>query len=286
MSFSTLFSPEKDSVPSGYNALDCESVISYLSTAVPRTMVPARGTPRVEEIREGNLNSIFRIIYEDGGDGCFSLVIKQALPYMRRVGKGWPLTVKRGVIEGRALKIFYEIYPEAVPRVYHIDEEMCLIIMEDLSPRRILRRDLIDGRMCPHLPVHIGRFLAKNFLAACLSITPSERRWAAHNLFNPRLCRITEDLVFTNPYIEGGWGNRGDEALNEEIKRLRSDEELQAEVLDLKEKFITCSESLIHGDLHTGSILADEKSVKIIDAEFACYGPVGYDLGNVMGHLF
>jgi 5-methylthioribose kinase len=41
----------------------------------------------------------------------------------------------------------------------------------------------------------------------------------------------------------------------------------------------------VHGDLHTGSIFVREDSTKMIDPEFAFYGPAGYDVGNVIANL-
>ena len=46
------------------------------------------------------------------------------------------------------------------------------------------------------------------------------------------------------------------------------------------------AQALLHGDLHTGSILANETGIRVLDAEFAFYGPMGYDIGNVLGNLF
>ena len=46
------------------------------------------------------------------------------------------------------------------------------------------------------------------------------------------------------------------------------------------------AQALIHGDLHSGSIFANEQGIKVIDPEFAFYGPMGYDIGNVIGNLF
>ena len=46
------------------------------------------------------------------------------------------------------------------------------------------------------------------------------------------------------------------------------------------------AQALIHGDLHSGSIFINEKGLKVIDPEFAFYGPMGYDVGNVIGNLF
>ena len=44
-------------------------------------------------------------------------------------------------------------------------------------------------------------------------------------------------------------------------------------------------EALIHGDLHTGSIMVTESETRVIDPEFAFYGPMGFDLGAVIGNL-
>ena len=40
-------------------------------------------------------------------------------------------------------------------------------------------------------------------------------------------------------------------------------------------------EALIHGDLHTGSIMVTESETRVIDPEFAFYGPMGFDVGAV-----
>src|SRR5207247_7534155 len=44
-------------------------------------------------------------------------------------------------------------------------------------------------------------------------------------------------------------------------------------------------EALIHGDLHTGSIMVTDSSTMVIDPEFAFYGPMGFDLGAVIGNM-
>ena len=43
--------------------------------------------------------------------------------------------------------------------------------------------------------------------------------------------------------------------------------------------------SLIHGDLHTGSIFINEESTKVFDPEFCFYGPMGYVKGNCFFRL-
>ncbi len=68
--------------------------------------------------------------------------------------------------------------------------------------------------------------------------------------------------------------------------RLYEDEALHGEVAALRNGFMNNAQALIHGDLHSGSIFANEQGIKVIDPEFAFYGPMGYDIGNVIGNLF
>ena len=49
--------------------------------------------------------------------------------------------------------------------------------------------------------------------------------------------------------------------------------------------FMTRAQSLIHGDLHTGSIFINEDSTMVFDPEFCFYGPMGYDIGNVIANM-
>ena len=44
-------------------------------------------------------------------------------------------------------------------------------------------------------------------------------------------------------------------------------------------------EALIHGDLHTGSMMGTQSETLVIDPEFAFYGPMGFDVGAVLGNL-
>ncbi|EEV20355.1 putative S-methyl-5-thioribose kinase [Treponema vincentii ATCC 35580] len=108
--------------------------------------------------------------------------------------------------------------------------------------------------------------------------------------------------MFSEPYCNGKNRNRitpGNESFVK--KTLYTDEALKAEVASLRETFMNKAEALIHGDLHTGSIFigksidssnslgsnsANEHCMKIIDPEFAFYGPIGYDLGNIIANLY
>ena len=44
-------------------------------------------------------------------------------------------------------------------------------------------------------------------------------------------------------------------------------------------------QALLHGNLHTGSVMASETDTKVIDPAFAAFGPIGFDVGSLIGHL-
>jgi 5-methylthioribose kinase len=97
--------------------------------------------------------------------------------------------------------------------------------------------------------------------------------------------RITEDLIFTDPYRVAEQNHWTQPWLDATAAAFREDLDLHVAISRLKLKFLTAPEALIHGDLHTGSIMVTEGSTVVIDPEFAFYGPMGFDLGAVIGNL-
>lgn len=51
------------------------------------------------------------------------------------------------------------------------------------------------------------------------------------------------------------------------------------------DRFCERTQALLHGDLHTGSIMVTQTSTKCIDPEFGFYGPMGFDVGAFLGNL-
>ena len=56
-------------------------------------------------------------------------------------------------------------------------------------------------------------------------------------------------------------------------------------IAKIKFDFMNNAQALLHGDLHTGSIFVREDSTRMFDPEFAFFGPIGYDVGNVIANL-
>jgi len=55
---------------------------------------------------------------------------------------------------------------------------------------------------------------------------------------------------------------------------------------ELKDKFMNHTQALIHGDLHTGSIMVTQDKTVMIDPEFAFFGPIGFDTGAILANFF
>ncbi|MFC5647643.1 S-methyl-5-thioribose kinase [Paenibacillus solisilvae] len=234
------------------------------------------------EIGDGNLNLVFHI--SDPASGR-SIIMKQALPYAKVVGESWPLTLDRARIESEALILEGELAPGLVPQVYHYDAELALTVMEDLSNHVIMRQGLMQNNRYPLFAEHISTFLAQTlFFTSDLGMNQQEKKLRARNFTNPELCKITEDLIFDDPYRDADT-NSFDEAIRDEAAALWNDGALHLEVALLREKFLTHAQALLHGDLHTGSIFITPQSTKIIDPEFAYYGPMGFDIGAVIANL-
>ena len=136
-----------------YVALDTSTVLDYLRT-VPALdgILPQEAGLHAREVGDGNLNQVF--IVQSGnadGGGNGSVVLKQALPYLRVAGESWPLTRERMRFETQALIKHNELAPGLAPQVYHFDQEMSLVVMEDLSALEVMRRPLVARQTFPAL---------------------------------------------------------------------------------------------------------------------------------------
>jgi 5-methylthioribose kinase len=242
----------------------------------------AEGQIVSREIGDGNLNLVFHVSQPSSGR---SLIVKQALPYAKVVGESWPLTLDRARIESESLVIQDRLSQGLVPKVYHTDNELALTIMEDLSSHVIMRKGLMDGGVYPRFAEDISDFLAKTlFFTSDLGMNQQEKKLLMRSFANPELCKITEDLIFDHPYMDTDT-NSFDPHLQEDVNQLWSDTALHLEVAILREKFLTHAQALLHGDLHTGSIFISPESTKVIDPEFAFFGPMGFDIGAVLANL-
>ncbi|MDT2523358.1 S-methyl-5-thioribose kinase [Enterococcus raffinosus] len=244
---------------------------------------PPEAPLTVTEIGDGNINYVFRVVNEATQE---SLIIKQADVLLRSSGR--PLAIDRNRIEAEILRLQNELAPQFVPEVYYYDQKMYALTMEDVSDYQNMRYELIDKKIFPGFSEEIAEYLVRTLLLTSdLVLDRGEKKQRVKAFINPEMCDISEDLVFTEPYDDYKQRNIVTSG-NEQFVRenLYENVSLQVEVAILRNNFMNNAQSLLHGDLHTGSIFINQRDLKVIDPEFAFYGPAGYDIGNVLAHLY
>jgi 5-methylthioribose kinase len=272
-------------VPPGYRALKEADVAAYLADvpAVATNLGGKAAAWKVREVGDGNLNLVFIVEGPHGG-----VVVKQALPYLRLVGESWPLPLRRSFFEHQALTTQARAAPQHVPKVFHFDETLALTVMAYLNPHIILRKGLIRGIVYPKLADHMATFMAETLFATSDLGQPAADKKKQMALFcdNIELCRITEDLVFTDPWRVAEQNRWTSPQLDFTAAAVRADGPWKRAAQEFKLKFLGSAQALIHGDLHSGSIMVTESETYAIDPEFAFYGPMGFDLGALIGNLY
>ncbi|WP_375160542.1 S-methyl-5-thioribose kinase [Bradyrhizobium sp. RDT46] len=236
----------------------------------------------ITEVGDGNLNLVFIVKGSRGG-----IAVKQALPYVRLVGESWPLPLSRAHYEYLALSKQAQLAPGLVPALLHHNEDLALTVMELLEPHIIMRKGLVAGTRYPGFVGDITTFMARTlFFTSDLALSAAEKKEGiAAFAGNHALCKITEDLIFTDPYRIAEQNRWTAPYLDALAAELRDDMELHVAISRQKLKFMASPEALLHGDLHTGSIMVTESETRVIDPEFAFYGPMGFDLGAVLANL-
>ncbi|HEY8590387.1 MAG TPA: S-methyl-5-thioribose kinase [Naasia sp.] len=266
-----------------FSQLTAETVPDYLASNPGLSTVLNTGSLRsVEEVGDGNLNLVFIARDADGR----ALVLKQSLPHVR-TDPSWPMTRERSTREATLLAEHHRVDPEHVPSLYAFDPVHYVLAIEDLSDHRVWRRELNEGRIHDYAAAELGRYVARTgFATSVFGLGGPRKRVLVAATANPELSEITEDLVFTEPYIEHEH-NRVLAGNEPDVSALRADRELLRRIGLAKLKFADSAQSLLHGDLHTGSVFVREegRSVRAFDTEFGVYGPTGFDLGAVWGNL-
>lgn len=238
--------------------------------------------PTCNEIGDGNLNYVYRV-----QNNKKSVIIKQAGVNTRSNSSGRILDINRNKREAEILTYYGKKFPKLAPKIFYIDETMKLFIMEDLKDCIILRDALIKGKILYHLSEQITDFIIETTLSTADFFTDAfSKKNEVIKYTNKELCKISEELVFTEPFFNLLKENVFSKRLKKYVeKEFYKNKKLQFEAAKLKYEFMNNPQALIHGDLHTGSIFTNDKYIKVMDCEFAFYGPIGYDLGTLIANL-
>jgi 5-methylthioribose kinase len=270
--------------PSTYRILDADAIPGFIASLSDiRALLGGRPESwQVHEVGDGNLNLVFIVQSPEG-----SVCVKQALPYVRVAGTSWPMTLERAFFEASYYSAVAPYVGELIPRIYHYDSRLFCTVMECLSPHIILRQGLIAGRRYPIVGRDIGEYIARAGFYTSDLARPFEHKMDGMALFarNKELVRITVDLVFCDPYRCSERNRHTTPHLDSIVADLRGDPRLKAAAARFGQKFLNDVQALVHGDLHSGSVMVTEGDTRVIDPEFAFYGPIGFDLGAFLGNL-
>ena len=253
-----------------YVAFNAQRAIDYVSTLIESkqcNFFDSGQTLSAYEFGDGNLNLVFRITDEQNN----SVILKQALPYARCVGESWPLTLDRARIEAQVLLNHGAICPTYTANVLHYSEMQALTILEDLGNLQILRTAQNNAEQFPKLAQHVATYLSHTgFYNSDFYLTAQTKKALVSQFTNPELCQITEDLFFSDPYIEHERNNYPKQLQNE-VDAIQKNNALKLEIAKLKANFLSNPQTLLHGDMHSGSIFVDCNNTKMIDPEFGCH---------------
>jgi 5-methylthioribose kinase len=162
--------------PINYTEQSAESLPDYLATFAPKAMERLGATDAKDltciEMGDGNLNLVF--IVTNIKSPTDQVIVKQALPYVRCVGEGWPMTIDRAHFEFKALEAERQACPQFVPAIYFFSKEDALMCMEYIAPPAIiLRKGLIMGIHYPTVASDLGTFCARTlFKTSGFSLPP------------------------------------------------------------------------------------------------------------------
>jgi 5-methylthioribose kinase len=272
------------SVPAGYERLDHAGVRRWLA-ALPALSARLGGAPdawNIDEVSDGNLNVVYVVKGPAGG-----VCVKQSLPFVRVAGESWPMPLERAYFEQLYLRTSEPYVSGLAPILFHYDPERFAMAMELLAEHVILRRGLIAGHRYPMAARSVAEYVARRAFATSILANPFEQVNERLAMFsrNQALLRITVDLIFTHPYVTNERNHWTTPQLDDVVTGLQADAELKTAVARLGHRFLTVQEALLHGDLHTGSVMVTATDTRVIDAEFAAYGPIGFDLGLFIANL-
>ncbi len=269
-----------------YKILDNDLIITYIDeTPEIRSLLldadESIDLLDISEIGDGNLNFVYTI-----RSPRRSVILKQAVPYLRVVGEDYPLSRVRMSFEIWALEAEKALVPKHVPEIYYRSHDMSLVVMQNLDRHKILRGEMINRIAFPHLAEHISTFLADTlYYTSDFYLDPATKKENVKKFINIELCKITEDFIFTHPY-EDNETNAYNPALDmAHVKAFRENGAVKVAVQEMKYKFMTEAQALLHGDLHSGSIMLNQEETYVIDPEFAFYGPMGFDVGIYLANL-
>ncbi len=232
---------------------------------------------------DGHVNEITRVATSDGR----SLIVKQLMPHVKLTSQGenYELPLGRMAVEVHALRFWERLCPGTVPQIYLWDNERKLLLLEDLGRLRLLSESILERRRFPEVGKQLGRFLGQTaFYTSELFLNFEEKQLLQTTFADGQTKPFWNRLFFRNAILKPSL-EQVNPLIRKELAELCALSPVRREVERLQERYAWQRQCLIHSDLHTSNIFADEREIKVFDAEYATYGPVAFDLGRLLSSL-
>ncbi len=268
--------------------LSKENIPDYLKKQMPyldfsRPLIISEiGEGSEEDDGDGYVNFVFRV-----SDGKLKLILKQARKE-GRVAKQSDMPMERTSMEYDYMKIGSVIVPEYMPKLFFYDDENLAFAVEDVSHLKIARFQLNKSVIFPKMAEQLAEYLAKmHFYTSDYYLDTETFRKLQIRFSNSKMREIFEKMAFANRDCGApeGLGFELDPKYASFIRNLVLDPQVVLERHKLRELYMGKAEVLLHADFHTSNFFVDQEQLKVIDMEFAFFGPAGYDLGYLMSHL-
>ena len=267
--------------------LNKENIVSYLREYAPSVIL--EDPVSVAMIGEGELgkdvegdgycNYVYRV-----SDGNHSYIVKQSQEHLRRRGK--PMDPSRNEREYEIMKLRSEIVPQYVPKLYGMDPDNHVFIMEDVSNLKLIRYQLSENHRFPDLARQGAHYLAAtHFYTSEFYLSSADYRELISKYMNAEMRVIMENGIFLQIFGSDNYDPSCGPEFEAFCKKIRFDDHLLLQRYRLRHLFMSKSETLIHGDFHTSNIFADDTHLKVIDMEYTFGAPFSYDLGFIIANL-
>ena len=269
--------------------LTTETVTAYVAEQLGGSnavLTPSRPLTATE-IGDGNLNYAWCVA--EVGDRSRAVFVKQAPGFIKCLGEDFKLGAERLLVESEVLGEYTATAPGLVPAIIARDVQRFTMITEFLHGHELMRTALRSGHGNPRAAADVARFMARTHARTHVKASDAAgaERWS--HLTNDSMCGITAEFVFSKPLDAADGTNRCSGGVSEAAAALRADAQLVAAVAALRTTFLTRKECLVHGDLHTGSVMVPaggaDGPAKVIDAEFAHFGCAAFDVGTFVANL-
>ena len=95
---------------------------------------------------------------------------------------------------------------------------------------------------------------------------------------------LTKEFVFQRPFNKDDETNHCSDSVKERLDSMYGDQQVLQTADKMLRIFLEKKECLVHGDLHTGSILVSGSDARMFDMEFAFIGPAAFDIGLLIAN--